>query len=210
MSVERHPTVSEAFTAVPRARFLPENERGRAGSNVPLGIGHGQTNSQPSTVADMLTLLDPQPGDQILDLGSGSGWTTALLAVLVGDHGRVVGVERHGELLDRARAAVEGFDTDTEVDPGSGAAENPHAPIEFIESTPGVLGAPDRGPFDRILVSAGADHLPDELVAQLSIGGVMVIPVDGEMLRVERAGSSVEHVNISRHGLYRFVPLIVE
>lgn len=186
-------SVAEAFAKVPRQGFLPADERGFAVSDVPLQIGHGQTNSQPSTVSDMLELLDPQPGDRVLDLGSGSGWTSALLSVLVGERGQVTGVERHQELIVDAEEALSAFDLKH---------------VEIVHARTGVLGLPDAAPFDRILVSAGAETLPVELVTQLSIGGVMVIPVQEQMLRVERTGAADEDVTITRHGWYRFVPLI--
>src|SRR5699024_7586638 len=78
----------------PRARFLPASHRHLAGQDAPLPIGDGQTNSQPTTVADMLRLLDVREGNRVLDLGAGSGWTTALLAHLVGPDGEVLGVAR--------------------------------------------------------------------------------------------------------------------
>lgn len=197
-------SIVEAFTQVPRELFLPAKERGFASSNVPLQIGDGQTNSQPSTVADMLTLLGPRQGDRVLDLGSGSGWTTALLGVLVGRHGQVSGVERHRRLVETARTSLSQVDPDI-VDLGS---------VEIIAATEGVLGLPEAGPFDRILVSAGAESLPYELVQQLCIGGVMVIPVGGDMLRVVRTGpadaAADADVSITRHGSYRFVPLILD
>lgn len=186
-------SIAEAFAQVPRKRFVPESERIRADSNVPLPIGHGQTNSQPSTVSDMLELLAPRPGDRVLDLGSGSGWTTALLGVLVGEEGHVFGVERHAQLIDEARAALDVFDFDN---------------VEILAATTGVLGLRALAPFNRILVSAGADHLPAQLVAQLSIGGVMVIPVQGQMLKVTRIGPEEDAVTVSAHGLYQFVPLV--
>lgn len=191
-------SVTEAFSQVPRELFLPEEERHFASGNVPLPIGEGQTNSQPSTVADMLMLLDPQPGDRVLDLGSGSGWTTALLGVLVGPCGRVTGVERHHRLIERARASLRRLDPDT-VDPSS---------VEIIAAAPGTLGRPDGCPFDRVLVSASAEILPAELIEQLRVGGTMVIPVAGEMLKVVRTGTQKNDVTITRHGWYRFVPLI--
>ncbi|WP_193095946.1 protein-L-isoaspartate O-methyltransferase family protein [Brevibacterium sp. FME17] len=199
-------SLAEAFAQVPRELFLPAKERGFASSNVPLQIGDGQTNSQPSTVADMLTLLGPREGDRVLDLGSGSGWTTALLGVLVGRHGQVSGVERHRRLIDSARTSLSEIDPDA-VDLGS---------VEIIAATEGVLGLPEAGPFDRILVSAEAESLPYELVEQLCIGGVMVIPVGGDMLRVVRNGpagadaASDADISITRHGSYRFVPLILD
>ncbi|MCF2573090.1 methyltransferase domain-containing protein [Brevibacterium sp. UCMA 11754] len=192
--------MTEAFSQVPRELFLPEEERDSASSNLPLSIGDGQTNSQPSTVADMLRLLEPQLGDRVLDVGSGSGWTTALLGVLVGPNGHVTGVERHEKLIERARkslslARADIGDLDT---------------VEIMAATAGVLGLPDEAPFDRILVSAGAEILPRELVDQLALGGVMVIPVQGEMLKVERSGAEEDDVTITRHGRYRFVPLVRE
>jgi len=84
--------VADAFEAHPRAGFLPRLARRRAGHDGPIQIGRGQTNSQPRTVADMLRLLDVRPGQRVLDVGAGSGWTTALLAHLTGPDGTVVGV----------------------------------------------------------------------------------------------------------------------
>ncbi|TSI15982.1 protein-L-isoaspartate O-methyltransferase [Brevibacterium aurantiacum] len=196
----KHPQVSvtEAFSQVPRELFLPREERGSASSNVPLPIGHGQTNSQPSTVADMLELLDPQLGDRVLDVGSGSGWTTALLGVLVGPNGHVTGVERHEKLIERAQKSLSLARAD------NGDVDR----VEIRTATAGVLGLPDEAPFDRILVSAGAEMLPRELVDQLAQGGVMVIPVQGEMLKVQRSNAEVDGVTITRHGRYRFVPLV--
>lgn len=180
-----------AFRAVPRERFLPPELRHRAGEDVPLPIGEGQTSSQPTTVRNMLALLDVRQGHRVLDLGSGSGWTTALLAHLVGPAGEVLGVERQERLLGPARAAL------------AETAPEPRARLRAAH--PGVLGAPQDAPFDRILVSAGAHRCPPELVDQLGEDGVMVIPVQERMLRVVRRGEEIEQ---STHGAYRFVPLI--
>ena len=181
--------VAEAFAAMPREGFLPERERRRAAYDGPLPIGHGQTNSQPATVEAMLRLLDVQTGQKVLDVGCGSGWTTALLAHLTGPTGRVLGVELEPDLVDFGRDNLD-------------RAGVPWASI--FEAAPGVLGLPDAAPFHRILVSAMARALPDELVSQLHTGGVMVAPVDGTMLRVS---CSMRGVGITRHGAYRFVPL---
>jgi protein-L-isoaspartate(D-aspartate) O-methyltransferase len=181
--------VTEALAAVPREWFLPERQRGRAAYDGPLEIGHGQTNSQPRTVEAMLRLLDVRRGDRVLDVGSGSGWSTALLAELTGADGSVLGTELEPDLVAFGRANL-----------ARGAW--PWARIE--QATPGVLGDPPSAPYDRILVSAEARSLPTELVAQLGAEARMVVPVDGEMVLVEhgRAGARV-----SRHGRYRFVPL---
>jgi protein-L-isoaspartate(D-aspartate) O-methyltransferase len=181
--------VAEAFAAMPRDGFLPEAERSSATYDGPLPIGHGQTNSQPSTVAAMLHLLDVRPGQKVLDVGCGSGWTTALLAHLTGPTGRVLGVELEPDLVDFGTANLDRVGL---------------AWASIHEAAPGVLGLPGAAPYHRILVSAMARHLPDELVEQLHTGGVMVVPVDGTMLRVAR---SMRGVGLTRHGSYRFVPL---
>ena len=181
--------VAQAMEAVPREGFLRPEDRPRASYDGPLEIGHGQTNSQPRTVEAMLRLLDVHPGHRILDVGSGSGWTTALLAHLTGPTGRVLGVELEPDLVD---VGTENLD----------AYGMPWADIH--EARPGVLGLPDAAPYHRILVSAMADELPEALVEQLHTGGVMVVQVGGIMLRVAR---SMRDVQVTRHGAYRFVPL---
>ena len=177
-------------------RFLPASERRRASYDGPLDIGHGQTNSQPRTVSSMLELLDVRPGHRVLDVGSGSGWTTALLAELVGPTGSVLG-PRAGARPGRSPVAR------TSRRPGCrGLASAP--------SVAGVLGAPDEGPFDRILVSAMATRLPLELVAQLEVHGILVVPVGGRMVRVVRDDTAPDGRRLSEHGHYRFVPLVTD
>ncbi len=181
--------VSAAFAASPRTDFLPRRTRRRAGFDGPLAIGHGQTNSQPATVEAMLRLLDVHPGHRVLDIGSGSGWTTALLAALTGPTGSVLGLEVVPELVATGRANL----------------ARQHRPwARICAADPGRLGDPDQAPFDRILVSAQPDELPAELVEQLADPGVLVIPVAGVMLRVSLAG---EVRTVTEHGYYRFVPL---
>ena len=119
----------------------------------------------------MLRLLDVPVGAKVLDVGSGSGWTTALLAHLTGPTGRVDGVEIEPDLVEFGAANLE-------------AADRPWASIRRAE--PGVLGLPAGAPYDRVLVSAEARELPAALVDQLAPGGIMVIPVLGTMLRVVR------------------------
>ncbi|SJM70140.1 protein-L-isoaspartate O-methyltransferase [Gulosibacter sp. 10] len=182
--------VPAAMSRAARERFLPRSARARADHDGPLRIGYGQTSSQPRTVAAMLRLLDVRPAHRVLDLGSGSGWTTAILGELVGPEGRVIGVERIPQLVERSRAALR---------------EHGGGPTEIRQARPGVLGAPESAPFDRILVSAEAGELPMPLVRQLADGGVMVIPVRERLLRVVRSG---DEARITRHGAYVFVPLV--
>lgn len=186
---DRADDVDGALRATPRRAFLPPERRRAADLDRPIPIGAGQTCSQPSTVRRMLELLDVRAGQQVLDVGSGSGWTTALLAWLVGPSGTVVAVELEPRLAVAGRAALE-------------ATGRAWARIEL--ATPGRLGWPDEQPYDRLLVSAEAAVLPEELVAQLAEGGVMVLPVAGHLLRVHvlAGGRQVEEL-----GRYRFVPL---
>lgn len=182
--------VDAAFHTTPREQFLPEAGRARASYDGPLDIGHRQTNSQPRTVAAMLRLLDVRPGQRVLDVGAGSGWTTALLAELTGAVGEVVGIEVVPELVAFGAANL------TRTGRGWASIE---------QAQDGVLGDPRRAPYDRILVSAEPRRLPDELVTQLADDARMVIPVAGTMLLVVRHGEAVE---VSEHGSYRFVPLV--
>jgi protein-L-isoaspartate(D-aspartate) O-methyltransferase len=186
--------ILDAFATTPRERFLPHGEVRFAALDRPLEIGHGQTNSQPTTVRHLLELLDAQPGDRVLDVGCGSGWTTALLAGLVGPGGSVVGVEIVPDLVAFGQANLAGLDL-------------PWARIE--PAHPEVLGLPEAGPFDRILVSAEAAELPDVLVEQLREGGLMVLPVRGRLWTVRRPpGWPAVKADVVRHGHYAFVPLL--
>ncbi len=179
-----------AFAAAPRRAFLPEGQQRYADQDRPLPIGWQQTNSQPRTVRQMLALLDVRPGLRILDVGCGSAWTTALLAHLVGPQGEVVGVELVPQLVEFGRRNL---------------AVLPLAQARIEAANPDVLGRPDEAPFDRVLVSAGATGLPDALVEQLGVGGVLVVPVRGVMTEVRRTAAGTR---VAEHGAYSFVPLV--
>lgn len=181
--------VGAAFEAVARSAFLPSSAGARASYDGPIDIGHSQTNSQPRTVADMLRLLDVRPGQRVLDVGAGSGWTTALLAHLTGPTGSVRGLEIVPDLAAWGAENLAGT--------GFGWAS-------LAAADPEVLGAPAGAPYDRILVSANSRSLPDELVDQLADPGQMVLPVASVMQLIVRSGDTV---TVTEHGSYRFVPL---
>ncbi len=154
------PRVLEAIARIPRHWFVEEAFWPRAYADQALPIGFGQTISRPSTVARMTTALALSPTDRVLEVGTGSGYQTAVLACLAA---RVYSVERVAALAVRARARLNRLGlTSVEIRPGDG-----------------TLGWPERAPFDAVLVTAAASEIPEALLEQLAPGGRLVIPVGG-------------------------------
>jgi len=178
----------DAFESVDRVDFLPSapNPYG----DFPISIGYEQTNSQPTTVAITLEFLKPEKGEKILDVGAGSGWTTALLAHMVGDKGKVYGVERISELVDFGSKNLEKYDFDN----------------VSINLSGKEIGLVKEASFDKILVSAAAKELPEELVEQLKIGGRMVIPVRNSVWVVDKINKN--EFEVEKHYGFSFVPLV--
>jgi protein-L-isoaspartate(D-aspartate) O-methyltransferase len=170
---------------VDRKDFVLKEYEKEAYEDYPLPIGYGQTISQPSTVYFMLKLLNPQKGEKILDVGSGSGWTTALLAEAVEEKGMVFGIEKIPELVLFGRNNINKYDFNN---------------VKIIEAGK-ELGLKEHAPFDKILVSASAKEIPQELIGQLKDNGVMVIPVKNDILRIEKGGK------IEKYEGFVFVPL---
>lgn len=192
------PAIIEAFKRVSREDFLPEEVRRAAAENNALPIGFGQTNSQPLTVAFMMELLEPGPGERILDVGSGSGWTAALLSAIVGREGRVYGLEIIPELKDMAEANVSRYDF---ISRG----------ITQIFLGDGYLGLPELAPFDKIMVAAAAAGPPEALKKQLAIGGRMVLPLgrpdqSQDLVVIEKTGE--DDFKDKRYPGFIFVPLV--
>ncbi len=183
----------DAFSEISRIEFVPEEFSLQADADVALPIGYWQTISQPSTVALMFELLDPSEGNKILDVGAGSGWSTALFAYIVGETGRVIGIERKEALRKMGEYNVDKFRYIKE-----GRAK--------IILGDGSKGFSAEAPYDRILVSATAEMIPEELKKQLKIGGRMVIPVGNNLVYLERK-SKDEFLKEEYPG-FSFVPLI--
>jgi protein-L-isoaspartate(D-aspartate) O-methyltransferase len=156
----RDERVLAAMERIPRHRFVPKKLEEYAYDDSPLSIGDGQTISQPYMVALMTEGLAPAPGDRILEVGTGSGYQTAILADLA-EH--VYSIERIPALAERAERLL-----------GKLGIEN--VSIRIGDGSEGLRG---QAPFDGILVTAGAPEVPDPLVQQLSVGGRLVIPIGG-------------------------------
>jgi len=163
------PAIIEAFKKIDRRDFVSPKHRDQAYEDFPIPIGYESTISQPTTVATMLEILSPQRGDRVLDVGSGSGWTTALLANIVGPEGSVYGVELIPELVSFGRH-------------NTGKYNFKNARIFKAEKS---LGWKKEAPYDKILVSASADSLPEELLNQLKKNGKMVIPIKSSIWQIE-------------------------
>jgi len=193
----KSPHIIEAFLAIDRKNFVVSEYQDETYSNIPLPIGFGQTISQPLTVAFMLELLQPQEGDKILDIGSGSGWTTALLAYIVSQKpkGKVIAIERIPELKEfgEKNAAKYNF-----IKKGV---------VEFI-CADGSKGYKKGSSFDKILCSAAVREIPQSWLKQLKIGGRIATPFDGEVqLWIKKAENEFD---IKRFQGFTFVPLITD
>jgi protein-L-isoaspartate(D-aspartate) O-methyltransferase len=187
--------IIDAFSEIHRIEFVPEELESESEADIPLPIGHGQTISQPATVAIMFELLNPDRGQNILDIGSGSGWTTSLLSYIVGPKGKVTALDRIKELLERGKANSEKF----------GYVRKGIAEFYLAD---GNEGYKDNAPYDRILVSAAADFVPKALQEQLKMGGKMVIPVHNDIWFIEKRGEN-DYYKEEYPG-FAFVPLVEE
>jgi len=193
------PQIIKAFQKIKREDFLPSSIKSLAELNEALPIGFGQTISQPLTVAFMLELLEPKSGDKILDVGAGSGWTTALLAYIVSNggeemKGRVIAIEIIPQLYEFGKENVKKYNF---IEKGI---------VEYIEGD-GSKGFKKYAPYDKILVSAAVwGDIPFALKEQLKIGGRLVIPVENSIyLIIKKNDSSFEE---EKYPGFVFVPLV--
>ena len=187
----RNERVLKAMQTVRRELFVPKIFVRKAYNDVALPIGYDQTISQPFTVAFMTQVLDVQPGDRVLEIGTGSGYQSAILAAL---GAQIVSIERQTELYSRTKPLLESL----------------QLPIKCILGD-GTLGYPDDAPYNKIIVTAGAPVVPSSLCEQLAVGGRLIVPVGSEDKQRMTVVDRVRKNEFSEHvedGLFSFVPLL--
>jgi protein-L-isoaspartate(D-aspartate) O-methyltransferase len=185
----RNPAVLDAMRRVPRHEFVPDELRDRAYEDGPLPIGSGQTISQPYIVAYMTQAIEPASTDRVLEIGTGSGYQTAVLSELVKE---IYTIEIVPELAARSKALLSRL-----------GYRNIHA-----REGDGYVGWPDAAPFDKIIVTAAPENIPQALVEQLKVGGIMAVPVGrgSQMMTIVRRTS--EGTVTKETMEVRFVPMI--
>ena len=183
-------SVLNAFIKIPRHFFLDNAFAEQAYSNIAFQIGSGQTISHPYTVAFQTELLEIEKGDLVLEIGTGSGFQTCVLCEL---GTKVYSIERHQELHLKARRIIQDLGYNAKLTFGDG-----------------YKGLPKKAPFDKIIITCGAPEVPDALIDQLKIGGIMVIPIgEGEkqqMRRITKLESG--ELKIEDLGVFSFVPML--
>ncbi len=182
--------ILDAFDAVPRHFFLDSAFAEQAYSNMAFQIGSGQTISHPYTVAFQTELLQLKKGEKVMEIGTGSGFQTCILAQL---GMKVFSIERHKSLYLKAKSIIQHFKFNVRLTFGDG-----------------FKGLPTFAPFDKIIITCGAPFVPIELVKQLKIGGVMVIPVgEGEKQQMQRITKISEtETQVEEFGVFSFVPML--
>jgi protein-L-isoaspartate(D-aspartate) O-methyltransferase len=182
--------VLEAMMKVPRHFFMSKDFLKQAYADSAFQIGSGQTISQPYTVAYQTSLLDVKPGDKVLEIGTGSGYQTCVLLEL---GAKVFSIERQKDLYDKAKTFLPSIN---------------YFPKLFYGD--GYKGLPAFAPYDKILVTCGAPIIPQELLAQLKIGGTLVIPVGAGRMQVMTTVLKISETDFETHELdhFSFVPML--
>jgi len=178
--------ILQAFEKIPRENFVSQNLQKYAYEDRPLPIGKNQTISQPYTIAFMLNLLDLKNNQRILEVGSGSGYVLALMSKL-SKGSEIYGVEKIKSLADNSIGVLRKYKN-----------------IKVIHAD-GTKGLPEEAPFDRVLVSAAAHKIPEKLIDQLKVGGILVIPVTNSIISLKKTKKGNE---IKEFSGFRFVPLV--
>jgi protein-L-isoaspartate(D-aspartate) O-methyltransferase len=184
--------VENAIRNTPRHLFVPDSQKNEAYENAPVPIMNGQTISQPSVVARMTEWLNLKEGNKVLEIGSGSGWQSAILANLVGS-GKIFTIERHPQLAKFAKKNLEKLQIKN---------------VQIIHGD-GNLGLPEESPFDRILITAACKKVPEKLLQQLAVDGLLLAPI-GENIQslVLLKKTSDGIIEVKNQKGYVFVPFV--
>ncbi|RLE38577.1 protein-L-isoaspartate O-methyltransferase [Candidatus Woesearchaeota archaeon] len=184
--------IIKAFKKIKREQFIPKEMKDQAYGDYPLPIGCEQTISQPSTIVFMLELLDLKPGQKVLEIGSGSGYNSALIAQIVGNEGEVITVDVHVDLVEKAKKNLK-------------KANIRNVKVVLAD---GSLGYKEEAPYDRIIATCACPDIPKPWEKQLRVSGIIVAPVGNyntqEMVRLKKTRSKLQ---IETYGYFRFVPL---
>jgi protein-L-isoaspartate(D-aspartate) O-methyltransferase len=177
------PRIIDAFQKIDRKDFVPEKYKDEAYVNVPLPIGYGQTISQPLTVAFILELLQPEEGNKVLDIGSGSGWQTALLAEIVGNKGKIFAMEIVPEICEFGKKNILKYDfIKRDI-------------VKFICANASG-GLSEEAPFDKIIAAASSEKISESWKEQLKVNGRLVAPVrDSVWFLIKHGENDFEDVN---------------
>lgn len=187
------PRIIDAFQKIDRKDFVSDEYKDEAYVNAPLPIGHGQTISQPLTVSFMLELLQPEPGNKIMEIGAGSGWQTALLSHIIGEKGRIFTIELIPELEVFGRKNVSKYNF----------VQKKIAKFYCLNA---INGLAEEAPFDRIISAASGQEIPKTWKEQLKIGGKMVVPVqDSVWFLIKESENDFEE---EEHKGFAFVPFV--
>ena len=184
--------VENSIRNIPRHYFVPDSQKSEAYENTPIPIMKNQTISQPSVVARMTEWLELKDGQKVLEIGSGSGWQSAIIADLVGS-GKVFTLERHSKLANFAKKNL-----------GKIGIKN----VEIIHGD-GNLGLPEKSPFDRIMITAACKKVPEKLLDQLSNGGLLLAPIGKDiqsLVLLKKTSKGI--VEIKNQKGYVFVPFV--
>lgn len=182
--------IINAFFKIDRINFVPDDFKSEAYFDIPIPIFSGMTTSQPSTIAFMLEKLQSQRGEKVLEVGTGSGYLTALLSVLVGESGKVFSIEYFPELKEFAESNLRRYDFKNIV----------------LLTGDGKDGLPKEAPFDKIVSSAETKEIPRAWEEQLKIGGSILTPIDSKIVLAKKVAK--DKFNAEFFSAFSFVPLL--
>lgn len=182
--------IINAFFKIDRVNFVPDEFKDETYLDMPISIYHGMTTSQPSTIAFMLEKLQPRKGEKVLEIGTGSGYLTALLAVLVGKRGKVFSVEYFPELKNFAESNLRQYNFKNVT----------------LLAGDGKDGFPQEAPFDKIISSAEVREIPKTWEEQLKIGGSLLTPIDSKIVLAKKTAK--DKFDAEFFSAFSFVPLL--